>query len=73
MKYRYYIQGVHPMRLGIENNILLECKRYDFYKDAFVSDFLKLYRIADDMDCTKVTEKEFWEYVFIWKIKYCLN
>ena len=73
MEYRYYIQGVHPMRLGIENDILLECKRYDFYKDEFVSDFLKMYRIEEDLDCKKVSEKAFWEYVFIWKVRYCLN
>lgn len=47
------------MRLGIENDILLECKRYDFYKGDFVSDFLKMYQIIEGMDCKKVSKEEF--------------
>jgi len=63
MKYLYYIQGVHAVRVSLEDDIIMEVERYDKKRLGFVSDFKTLKRINDDMETQKVSLKEFWEYI----------
>lgn len=64
MKYLYYIQGVHPVRVELdEDGEWDEVDRYDRDKRDFVSDWRMVKRINDDMDCQKVSVIAFWEYI----------
>ena len=64
MDYLYYIQGVHPVRVELdEDGDWDEVERYDRDKDDFVSDWRMSKRINDDMDCQKVSAIRFWEYI----------
>ncbi len=64
MEYLYYIQGVHPVRVELdEDGDWDEVERYDRDKGDFVSDWRMSKRINDDMDCQKVSAVTFWEYI----------
>lgn len=63
MKYLYYIQGIHAVRVSMEYGTVMEVERYDKKRLGFVSDFKILKRINDDMDTQKISLREFWEYV----------
>ena len=63
MKYLYYIQGVHAVRVFMIDEMIMGVERYDKKRPGFVSDFKILKRINDDMDTKKISVKEFWEYI----------
>lgn len=65
MEYIFYIQGIHAVRVGLEDGIIETVERFDFSMGDFVSDFKLINRINDNLDCKKVSEKEFCQYIML--------
>lgn len=65
MERLYYIQGIHPVCvIKDEEGILDAVERYDFEKKCFVTDWKMVMRIENDLDCQKIEESEFWDYIY---------
>lgn len=64
MEYLFYIQGVHAVRVELDQNGKWgDVEYYDIGKERFVSDWRMVHLIKGSKDCKKVNALRFWEHI----------
>lgn len=68
METYYYIQGIHPVRIIMDEDMTIEsCHRFDFETGELLMDMSMVMRVENDLDCQRISEYKFWEYIHSYK------